>query len=148
MVPTQANNRLTELLDQVRTEFDGERNKAAEYEQNCKFAWSSQPVCFTLQYALLRVLYFLCHHARSPELHNHLARPTLVAVKFLQALLAKVAMGNEKRNLLISDVHSLVAAQMQEMEMVRQKVYTLEQNQVLMKQRYRIWTGTQTVRKG
>ncbi|KAL8823012.1 MAG: hypothetical protein Q9191_006265 [Dirinaria sp. TL-2023a] len=63
MVPTQANTRLTELLDQVRTEFDGERNKAAEYEQN-------------------------------------------------------------------------LAAQMQEMEMVRQKVYTLEQNQVLMKQRY------------
>ena len=44
-------------------------------------------------------------------------------------------MGNEQRSLLISDVPSLVAAQMQEMEMVRQKVYTLEQNQVVMKQR-------------
>lgn len=45
-------------------------------------------------------------------------------------------MGNEEQRLLMTDIHSIVAAQMQEMELVRQKVYALEQNQVLMKQRY------------
>ena len=39
---------------------------------------------------------------------------------------------------------NIVAAQMQEMEMVRQKVYELERNQVQIKQRYvavRQWNG-------
>lgn len=44
-VPAQPSSRLTELLDQVRTEFDGERNKIVEYEQNRKFAWMFLPVC-------------------------------------------------------------------------------------------------------
>ena len=35
----------------------------------------------------------------------------------------------------LTDVNSLVAAQMQEMEMVRQKVYNLEQTQLAIKQR-------------
>ena len=34
-----------------------------------------------------------------------------------------------------ADIRYLVAAQMQEMEMVRQKVYTLEQTQVAIKNR-------------
>ena len=33
------------------------------------------------------------------------------------------------------DVHYLVASQMNEMEMVRQKVYNLEQTQIAIKQR-------------
>ena len=35
----------------------------------------------------------------------------------------------------LADIDYLVAAQMQEMEMVRQKVYTLEQTQVAIKNR-------------
>ncbi|MCJ1337081.1 general transcription repressor [Bachmanniomyces sp. S44760] len=62
MVPAP-NNRLTELLDQVRAEFDQQQNRTGEYEQQ-------------------------------------------------------------------------MAGQMQEMEMVRQKVYTLEQTQMTIKQRY------------
>ncbi|MCJ1258480.1 general transcription repressor [Lignoscripta atroalba] len=62
MVPAP-NNRLTELLEQVRVEFDNQQNRTGEYEQQ-------------------------------------------------------------------------MAAQMQEMEMVRQKVYNLEQTQLAIKQRY------------
>ena len=36
----------------------------------------------------------------------------------------------------LMDVNSLVAAQVQEMEVVRQKVYSLEQTQIAIKQRY------------
>ena len=32
------NNRLTELLDQVRAEFDNQQNRTGEYEQQSKFA--------------------------------------------------------------------------------------------------------------
>lgn len=53
-VPTQPNSRLTDLLDQVRTEFDTERSKVAEYEQNCKFARMFHPVCSKLRYAPFR----------------------------------------------------------------------------------------------
>jgi len=41
----------------------------------------------------------------------------------------------------LTDMDHLVQAQMQEMEMVRQKVYSLEQTQLAIKQRY----DTQTV---
>lgn len=63
MVPTAPNNRLNELLDQVRQEFENQQTRTGEYEQN-------------------------------------------------------------------------MANQLQEMEMVRQKVYNLEQTQIAMKQRY------------
>ena len=36
----------------------------------------------------------------------------------------------------VADIDHLVTAQMQEMEMVRQKVYSLEQTQLAIKQRY------------
>ena len=36
----------------------------------------------------------------------------------------------------LTDIYHLVTAQMQEMEMVRQKVYSLEQTQLAIKQRY------------
>ena len=36
----------------------------------------------------------------------------------------------------MADIDLLVAAQMQEMEMVRQKVYSLEQTQLAIKTRY------------
>ena len=39
---------------------------------------------------------------------------------------------------LLTESHNTVAAQMQEMELVRQKVYELERQQVLIKQRYSI----------
>ena len=45
-------------------------------------------------------------------------------------------MSHKKQDLLTSELPSLVAAQMQEMELVRQKVYALEQNQLNMKERY------------
>lgn len=35
MVPTAPNNRLTELLDQVRQEFENQQTRTGEYEQNC-----------------------------------------------------------------------------------------------------------------
>ena len=37
MVPAP-NNRLTELLEQVRVEFDNQQNRTGEYEQQSKFA--------------------------------------------------------------------------------------------------------------
>ena len=38
----------------------------------------------------------------------------------------------------LTQAEKLVAAQMQEMEMVRQKVYELERNQIAIKQRYAV----------
>ena len=40
------------------------------------------------------------------------------------------------KEMLINSLNTIVAAQMQEMEMVRQKVFSLEQAQLNMKQRY------------
>jgi len=48
-------------------------------------------------------------------------------------------MGLQKHNPL-TDIDHLVQAQMQEMEMVRQKVYSLEQTQLAIKQRYDVQT--------
>lgn len=43
MVPAPLpNGRLTELLDQIRAEFEGQQNKSEDYERNSKFA-SSPP---------------------------------------------------------------------------------------------------------
>lgn len=39
---------------------------------------------------------------------------------------------------MLTQVGNIVAAQMQEMEMVRQKVYDLERNQIQIKQRYAV----------
>ena len=50
-------------------------------------------------------------------------------------------MESKSRRGWIADVDHLVAAQMQEMEMVRQKVYSLEQTQHAIKQRYLYNTG-------
>lgn len=39
MVPAPLpNGRLTELLDQIRAEFEGQQNKSEDYERNSKFA--------------------------------------------------------------------------------------------------------------
>ena len=47
-------------------------------------------------------------------------------------------MKHEQVEMTLTDsLESVVAAQMQEMEMVRQKVFSLEQAQLNMKQRYR-----------
>ena len=131
-VPTQPNTRLTELLDQVRTEFDGERSKTAEYEQNRKFAQTLYSVCFRLHYALFRgfVPYYAPQYEKLPR-HLQLNISNFIRVAILQP----ENMVFEKHGWLTTDVHSLVAAQMQEMELVRQKVYALEQNQLNMKER-------------
>lgn len=39
---------------------------------------------------------------------------------------------------ILTQAENIVAAQMQEMEMVRQKVYELERNQMQIKQRYAV----------
>ena len=39
------NNRLTELLDQVRAEFDNQQSRTGEYEQQSKFAFCVRLVC-------------------------------------------------------------------------------------------------------
>lgn len=42
-IPPAPSSRLTELLDQVRQEFDSQQSRAGEYEQNSKFATSRDP---------------------------------------------------------------------------------------------------------
>ena len=68
-VPAQPTSRLTELLDQVRTEFDAERSKVAEYEQNRKFARAFYSVCSGLQHALCRG--FVAVHALLSQAVHH-----------------------------------------------------------------------------
>ena len=43
MVPAAPNTRLTELLDQVRAEFDAQSGRAGEYENQREFAWILSP---------------------------------------------------------------------------------------------------------
>jgi len=131
-VPTQPNSRLTELLDSVRTEFDSERSKVAEYEQNSKFAQMFYPVCSMLRYAPFRG--FVSTIPLSTR-----GFPIIQARQLISERATIVQPNNmvfEKPDMLTSDVQSLVASQMQEMELVRQKVYALEQAQLNMKERY------------
>ncbi|KAI9797738.1 MAG: general transcription repressor [Candelina submexicana] len=98
------NNRLTELLDQVRAEFENQAGRAAgEYEQQSTFASHGS--------ARLR------HYWADSE---EFARPMIQALNVSNANLS----------------YDAVANQMQEMEMVRSKVYHLEQGQIAIKQKY------------
>ena len=46
MVPAPPpTSRLTELLDQIRAEFDGQQNKSEDYERNSKFAGTCDYIC-------------------------------------------------------------------------------------------------------
>jgi hypothetical protein len=64
--PNPPNNRLAELLDQVRQEFDNQAGRAGDYEQQRKFAPTMRQV-LSLSVArcgcALRVA-VLCHHTR------------------------------------------------------------------------------------
>lgn len=78
-------------------------------------------VALSLTYLLIP--WFLIHSKHI--LHCHMCRECV-----------SVNMAFHNHDLLMKDVQSVVTAQMQEMELVRQKVYALEQNQLNMKERY------------
>jgi glucose repression regulatory protein TUP1 len=44
--PNPPNNRLAELLDQVRQEFDNQAGRAGDYEQQRKFAQTMQQMLY------------------------------------------------------------------------------------------------------
>lgn len=44
-IPPAPSNRLTELLEQVRQEFENQQSRAGEYEQNSKFASPEKHIC-------------------------------------------------------------------------------------------------------
>ena len=59
MVPAP-NNRLTELLDQVRAEFDNQQNRTGEYEQQSKFACGFTCLLYDAESVFFRV--FVAHN--------------------------------------------------------------------------------------
>ncbi len=108
MVPTAPNNRLNELLDQVRQEFENQQTRTGEYEQNSTFRIQS---LFPSE---------ISHQPLAKNLYESMSLKTLLSSGYLKSLM---------------NFEYLVANQLQEMEMVRQKVYNLEQTQIAMKQR-------------
>lgn len=116
MVPTAPNNRLSELLDQVRQEFENQQTRTGEYEQNCMF-----------QIQLSGCFHMLVYVFKS----KHVKNPFFIGLGFVLSWTSlALKMGQP-----LTDVYYLVANQLQEMEMVRQKVYNLEQTQITIKQR-------------
>ena len=75
MVPAPLpNGRLTELLDQIRAEFEGQQNKSEDYERNSKFA--STPSLFAQRFCnmhppvSLLLFYILQQQSRYPLHHK------------------------------------------------------------------------------
>ncbi len=135
--PSSSNNRLSELFDQIRREFDTHsQERAGEHDQNSEF------VCFYL------VLYRKFGTCTSPLLRHRQTqtlRPLLslclwqdVARERRTRELASMGTKKEVMRLrqLLTEFQNTVAAQMQEMELVRQKVYELERQQLNIKARY------------
>lgn len=133
MVPAPLpNGRLTELLDQIRAEFEGQQNKSEDYERNSKFASTpslfAQRFCSMHPSVSLLLLCILEQQIRFPL--YHIECPRCAAVNRVDRMNFE-----DIRNTLTGHFESIVAQQMQEMEMVRQKVFNLEQAQLNMKQR-------------
>lgn len=112
MVPAP-NSRLTELLDQLRQEFENQSRSTGEFEHQCTSASiSSLSPAFNWGPAWER------------------------GAEALTSLLPRHAMACEGTTIGVLHMAnaSTVTGQLQEMEMIRQKVYQLEQAQIKMKQ--------------
>lgn len=99
------NSRLSELLDQLRQEFENQSRSTGEFEHQCAFL---SQVSSVLQYSR----------------QGRQCMPIQVRVGSLMVILFANPI----------NFPFLVTGQLQEMEMIRQKVYQLEQAQVKMKQ--------------
>ncbi|KAI9844105.1 MAG: general transcription repressor [Sclerophora amabilis] len=114
-VVTTPSNRFTELLDQVRTEFENQAGRAGEYEH--------QSMCDSTT-----LVVDPCNRRQTSS----------------RAPLAGRHEGSAHRDSSVSNIIAgltisqppLVATQMSEMDLVRQKLYQLEQTQMAIKQRY------------
>ncbi len=111
------NNRLTELLDQIRAEFENQQTRGGEVEQQSKYTLRMlQSQARSFFYSFYNQQHFGKAVPGSP---------------------VETSRSHGKEcDLELIDTQNTVNAQLQEMEMVRQKVYTLEQNQIQIKQRY------------
>jgi len=126
------NNRLSELFEQIRREFDiHAQDRAGEHDQNSKFA------CLPIAYRKLVkcTLPLLCCWKKNQTLSSPRIRPG-----HLPRTITREAGKKTTESALmagrLTKVELAVASQMQEMELVRQKVYELERNQIQIKQRY------------
>ena len=134
------NNRLTELLDQVRAEFDNQQNRTGEYEQQSKFASYARLVC-TDRLCLWPSVVGVDVIERPTFISSLRGLPSSEAHQANFISLHRVRTMESRSGEWLANVDDLVAAQMQEMEMVRQKVYSLEQTQHAIKQRYSTTSG-------
>lgn len=100
------NSRLNELLDQLRQEFENQSRSTGEFEHQRKCTF----------------LFFLLSYSRIlPDLGKDWKDHASIKILLRQVPLThRIA----------------VTGQLQEMEMIRQKVYQLEQAQLKMKQEY------------
>ncbi|MCJ1472828.1 general transcription repressor [Lambiella insularis] len=108
-------SRLTELLDQVRVEFDNQQNRTAEYDQQSSLANTITTIPRVLCPESIPVAEAAYDMLPCPDIANS---------------------GTPSDQIENSKWRPILSAQMQEMEMVRQKVYSLEQTQIAIKQRY------------
>ncbi len=133
--PTNNNNRLSELFDQIRREFDVHaQDRAGEHDQNSTFA----------QFPFFPIL---CSKAcplplLGPRDEDHtiqiFSNPSVIYATIISITTSKLGNGTETQSYhrKLTTAENAVAAQMQEMELVRQKVYELERNQIQIKQRF------------
>ncbi len=130
---SNSNNRLSDLFDQIRREFDVHaQDRAGEHDQSSKFLRFSESPNSTI---------FQCFITTkvakdSPKLllfPNVSSSPAQMIMKKQES-----TKGQTLSKSRLTRAENIVAAQMQEMEMVRQKVYELERNQMQIKQRYAV----------
>ena len=120
--PVNGNNRLNELLDQVRAEFDTQARNSGEYEQQCESSFPSSPSISTLrQTAEWRAL--PCASSAAKRRHGRFVFDFRQIIMHASSTCA---------NCCASDT---VMSQVSEMETIRQKLQYLESNQVAIKQR-------------
>ena len=106
-----------------------------DYERNSEYSQTDcHLICLNFRYMHLSVALLLCGVRRTQDLSSY----NIAGRRFRpQRRRKNVKMNHEQvRKSLTGSLESIVAAQMQEMEMVRQKVFSLEQAQLNMKQRY------------
>ena len=132
-----SNSRLSELFEQIRREFDVHaQDRAGEHDQSSMFFFLGISELCARLHALLKPAFPKC------LINTNSARDWISFIYASPSPAHTVEGSRESWNAASTleekadSNETIVAAQMQEMEMVRQKVYELERNQIQIKQRY------------
>ena len=130
------NSRLAELLEQVRAEFEAQGSRANEYEHQCEYTTSSfvqgEASVPIRGCAPTAVFPFAC----APSKCQVLSLSTVCRMTSIDpSLTQEQTHVSVRKEIADMDMYDVVASQLQEMELVRGKVFQLEQTHMSMKQK-------------